>query len=259
MSTIPRAAPSRPVWAPVPFLRRARSAFAWAAVSGVLGALAIVAGRWAGENDTNGVVLALLAVVLLATAAACVALFLLAAAAGQGPGDGMSGYGAGRRVEVAWASRGHERGTVEVEDVGRGEVVALPREGQAPHVTVRLGGHDLLVQSTPGPAAPDWYTLVDDAGYTVARADAARCPGAASVRAPVDWTVRPARGPVLRLRHRPAAPVPVQVTLLDELGAAWWVRERSRAELPDDLDPASAVFVVLLVDQLARARTGQHS
>jgi hypothetical protein len=129
----------------------------------------------------------------------------------------------------------------------------LPREGQAPHVTLRVGGHDLLVQRDPNPTAPAcWYTLVDDAGHTVARADGDPCPGVEPSRAPIDWTVRPAHGPVLRLRQRPAAPVPDRVTLLDDTGAAWWVRGGRLAELPDDLDPAAAVFVVLLVDQLAR-------
>jgi hypothetical protein len=72
------------------------------------------------------------------------------------------------------------------------------------------------------------------------------------VGAPVDWTVRPARGPALRLRHRPAAARVSQVTLLDEIGTPWWVRDGRLAELPDDLDPSSAVFAVLLVDQLRR-------
>jgi hypothetical protein len=241
------------VWVPVPFLVRARAGFAWAAVSGVLGAAVIVLGVRVGEDPPNVIVLALLALIVLTIGVAGVALFLVGTAAGRGPGDGMSVYGAGRRVTVTWASRGHERGRIEVEDVGEGEVVALRRDGAAPHVTVRLGGHDLLLHGGPGPEEPEWYTLVDDAGYTVARADAARLPGADARAAPADWTVRPARGPALRLRHRPGAAVVSQVTLLDEIGTPWWVRDGRLAELPDELDPSSAVFAVLLVDQLRRS------
>jgi len=236
------------VWVPVPFLVRARAGFAWAAVSGVLGAGVIVLGARVGEDPSSAIVLALLALIVLTIGVAGLALFLIGAAAGRGPGDEMSAYGAGRRVTVTWASRGHERGRIEVEDVGEGEVVALRRDGAAPHVTVRLGGHDLLLHGGPGPEEREWYTLVDDAGYTVARADAARLAGAG----PVDWTVRPARGPALRLRHRPGAAVVSQVTLLDETGTPWWVRDGRLAELPDELDPSSAVFTVLLVDQLRR-------
>ena len=254
MSATRGAAPSRPVWVPEPFLVRARTGFAWAAVSGVLGAVVIWLGRVVGDDDGDLVILALLALILLTITVACVALFLIAAAAGRGPGDAMSTYGAGRRVEVTWTSHGHERGRVEVEDVGEGEVVVLRRHGadQSSHVTVALGGHHLVLQGGPSASAPEWYTLVDDDGRTVARADAARCPGVAPARAAADWTVRPVRGPALRLRHRPAAAVPTQVTLLDENGTAWWVRDGRLAELPDDLDPASAVFLVLMVDQLRR-------
>lgn len=254
MSTVPRAAP-RPVWVPVPFLVRSRTAFTWLAVSGVLGAVAIVAGHRVGENDTNGVVLALIALVLLALTAVIVGLLLVVGAALRGPGDGMSAYGAGRRVEVTWASYGRERGRIEVEDVGEGEVVALGRHGgdEPPHVTLGLGAHHLVLQGGPSATAPTWYTLVDDDGSTVARADAALRPGAVSGRATADWTVRPARGPALVLRHRPGQASPAHVTLLDELGTAWWVRDARLAELPDELDPASAVFVVLLVDQLRRS------
>jgi hypothetical protein len=253
MSTTPRAA-ARPVWVPVPFLVRARTGFVWMAASGVLFVVSIQAGAWVGEDDTTPVVLAFTALVCLTILAACTGFFVMVAAANRGPGDGMSAYGAGRRVEVTWASHRHERGRVEVEDIGEGEVVVLPREGGAPHVTLRLGGHDLLVQGGPGPTATEWYTLVDDAGYTVARADAARHPGADPGWEPVDWTVRPARGPALRLRHRPHGPLPARVTLLDDLGTAWWVRNARCAELPDDFDPASAVFVVLMIDQLRTIR-----
>jgi hypothetical protein len=259
MSTVPRAA-SRPVWVPEPFLARSRTAFIWLAVSGVLGALAIVAGRRVGENDTTGVVLALIALVLLALTTVIVGLLLVVGAALRGPGDAMSAYGAGRRVEVTWASHGRERGGIEVEDVGEGKVVALGRLGddrygddEPPHVTLGLGAHHLVLQGGPSAAAPTWYTLVDDNGYTVARADAALWPGAETGRATADWTVRPVRGPALVLRHRPDRASPAHVTLLDELGTAWWVRDARRAELPDELDPASAVFVVLLVDQLRRS------
>lgn len=244
-------APSRPVWQPIPFLVRARKGFAWAAVSGVLAVALAVLLR---AQDTSLLVPAVL--VLLAGILAVVALAVLAlhAALRAGPGDGMSTYGPGRRVEVTWASRRRDRGRVEVEDVGHGEVVALPARGRLPHVTLRLGRHDLLVQGGPGPEAPEWYTLVDDDGYTLARAEA--FPGPASRRsragsAPVDWTVHPGHGPELRLRHGRVAQ-PARVTLLDETGTAWWVRDGRVAELPDDLDPVSAVFVVLLVDQLGR-------
>lgn len=239
------------MWVPVPFLVRARAGLAWAAVSGVLGIAVIVLGARVGEDPPTTTVLALLALGVLALAVAGLALHLVGAAAGRGPGDGMSVYGAGRRVEVTWASRGHERGRIAVEDVGEGEVVTLRRDGAAPHVTVRLGGHDLLLQGGPSPAEPAWFTLVDDAGYTVARADAARAPGA-DAGAPVDWTVRPARGPALRLRHRPGATRVSRTTLLDETGTPWWVRDGRLAELPDELDPSSAVFAVLLIDQLRR-------
>ena len=251
---MPRAA-SRPVWVPEPLLARTRTAFLWLAASGVLGAIAIIAARRAGENDTNGVVLAVLGLILLALTAVIVGLLLLVAAAGRGPGDGMSAYGAGRRVEVTWASYGRERGRIEVEDVGEGEVVALGRNGgdQPPHVTVALGAHHLVLQGGPSGTAPTWYTLVDDDGLTVARADAALRPGAESARATADWTVRPARGPALRLRHRPTQGMPARVTLLDELGTAWWVRDARLAELPDEMDPSSAVFVVLFVDLLRRS------
>lgn len=259
VSTVPRAA-ARPVWVPEPFLVRSRRAFTWLAVSGVLGAVAIVAARRVGENDTNLVVLALLGLIVLALTAVIVGLLLVVGAALRGPGDAMSAYGAGRRVELTWASSGRERGLIEVEDVGEGEVVALGRYGdnrygddEPPHVSLGLGAHHLVLQGGPSAAAPTWYTLVDDAGYTVARADAALWPGAESGRATADWTVRPARGPALVLRHRPDQARPAHVTLLDELGTAWWVRDARVAELPDELDPAAAVFVVLLIDQLRRS------
>lgn len=256
MSTTPRAATARPVWVPVPFRVRARSAFAWLAASGVLAAASFLAGVWAGEDDTTGVVLAVTALICLTITAACTGLFLLHAAGARGCGDRMSAYGAGRRVEVTWASSARDRGRIEVEDVGQGEVVALERSGedQPPHVTVGLGGHHLVLQSGPCASAPTWCSLVDDEGHTVARADAVARPGAGSTHVPADWTVRPARGSALRLRHRPDAPVPSHVTLLDELGTAWWVRDARLAELPDELDPASAVFVVLLVDHLRRSK-----
>jgi hypothetical protein len=250
MATTPRAG-ARPLWVPVPFLVRARRGFVWLAASGVLALISFLAAARAGENDTNLVVLAVTGLICSTILAACIGLFVLVAAANRGPGDGMSAYGAGRRVEVTWASHRHDRGRVEVEDIGEGEVVSLPREGGAPHVTLRLGGHDLLVQGGPDPTASEWYTLVDDAGYTVARAEAAR---AGSGRGPVDWTVWPARGPALRLRHRPHGPIPAQVTLLDDLGTAWWVRGARVAELPDELDPAAAVFVVLLIDHFRTIR-----
>jgi hypothetical protein len=256
VSAAPRAA-SRPIWVPEPFLARSRKAFTWLAVSAPLGAIAIVASWWVGENDTNLVILAWLGLILLALTTVIVGLVLLAAAAMRGPGDGMSTYGAGRRVEVTWASTGRERGRITVEDVGEGEVLVFGRNGDAdgapPHVTLRLGEHDLLLQGGPTAEAPTWYTLVDDRGLTVARADAVLRPGTESARATADWDVHPALGPALRVRHRPHHGVPARVTLLDELGTAWWVDDARRAELPDELDPASAVFVVVLVDMFRRS------
>lgn len=242
------------MWVPVPFLVRARRPGAWAAVSGVLATVALVL-RGDGVSPLVGV--AVLVLVAAALGAALAAVRAAVRALGQGPGDGMSAYGAGRRVEVIWASRRREHGRIEVEDVGHGEVVALfsGHGDEPPHVAVRLGGHDLLLQGGPGPGGIAWYTIVDDAGYTLARADASPGPGN---DAPVDWTIRPGHGPALRLRHRRGAR-PARVTLLDRTGGAWWVREGRRAELPDELDPVSAVFVVLLIDQLGRGAPRDRS
>jgi hypothetical protein len=250
----PRA-PFRPVWVPVPFLARSRKGLAWTAVTGVLAVAVLVLVAQLDEGVSLPTVLAALALAGLTLVAAFRAVRAIVAAVEVGPGDAMSVYGPGRRVEVTWTSRGREHGRIAVEDVGHGEVVALRRDGPVPsaHVTVRLGGHDLLLQGDPSVEAT-WYTVVDEDGYTLARADASPGPvrrGLVTRLAPVDWTVSPARGPVLRLRHGRGAHPP-QVTLLDDTGTAWWVREGRLAELPDDLDPISAVFVVLLVDQLGR-------
>jgi hypothetical protein len=242
-------APSRPIWEPVPFLVRARTGLAWAAASGVLAI--VLLGLLRGSTDTALLVPALLALVAALLAVVAAAFLALTGALRAGPGDGMSTYGPGRRVEVTWASRRRDRGRVEVEDVGMGEIVALPARDadQLPHVTLRLGGHDLLMQGGPGPYA-DWYTVVDDGGYTLARAEAYPGPSRRGLT-PVDWEIHPGHGPVLRFRHGRSAQ-PTGVSLLDDTGTAWWVREARLAELPDDLDPVSAVFVVLLIDQLGR-------
>jgi len=206
-----------------------------------------------GEWPSVPLVPVLIVLVLMAVTTGVTAVRCLLVAHEVGPGDEMSAYGAGRRVEVTWTSHGHEHGRVDVEDVGRAEVVALRRRGpdQLPHVTVRLGGRHLVLQGGPGPAAPEWFTAVDDDGYTHVRAEASVGPAYGTRPGPVDWTVWPAHGPVLRLRHRPA-PHPARVTVLDATGTAWWVRDGRVAELPDDLDPAAAVFLVLLVDTLER-------
>ncbi|HWN25349.1 MAG TPA: hypothetical protein VNP37_00155 [Actinomycetospora sp.] len=257
MSAARRAAPARPVWVPVPFHVRARRGFAWAALSGVLAAATIVLVGRLEEKEPPLVLVGVGALVLVAIGAGVAAFLMVVLALEAGPGDGMSVYGAGRRVEVTWASRRRERGRVDVEDIGHGEVVALRRSraDRAPQVTLRLGGHRLVLQGGPGPAAPEWYTVVDDEGYTRARADASPGPvrrGLVAPHAPVDWTIRASRGPILRLRHGHYAQ-PSGVTLLDESGTAWRVRDGRVAELPDDLEPAAAVFVVLLVDQLGRS------
>jgi hypothetical protein len=243
-------APSRPLWAPVPFLVRARTGLAWALLSGVLAVVLLALLR--GSADTSLLLPALLVLAAALLAVVATAGHALHAALRAGPGDAMTSYGPGRRVEVTWASRRHDRGRVEVEDVGQGQIVALPARDpdDLPHVTLRLGGRDLLVQGGPGRDA-DWYTVVDDRGYTLARAEAYPGPARRRTGAPVDWEVHPGHGPVLRFRHGRGVQPP-GVTLLDDTGTAWWVREARRAELPDDLDPVSAVFVVLLIDQLGR-------
>jgi hypothetical protein len=242
-------APSRPLWQPVPFLVRARAGLAWAALSGVLAVVLVALLR--GSADTSLLVPMLLVLVAALLAVVAAAVLALQAALRAGPGDGMTCYGPGRRVEVTWASRRHDRGRVEVEDVGQGQIVALPaHDGGLPHVTLRLGGHDLVVQGGPHRDA-DWYTVVDDRGYTLARAEAYPGPARRRSAVPVDWEVHPGHGPVLRFRHVRGAQ-PTGVTLLDDTGTAWWVRGARRAELPDELDPVSAVFVVLLIDQLGR-------
>jgi hypothetical protein len=76
-------------------------------------------------------------------------------------------------------------------------------------------------------------------------------------RGRVDWTLDDGRGTTLRWRHHLADRVP-RLTLVDARGTAWLVRRTSRtalvAELPDELDPAAARALLLVIDdQLGNA------
>ncbi|MFC5138807.1 hypothetical protein ACFPK1_11235 [Actinomycetospora rhizophila] len=175
-------------------------------------------------------------------------------AVGEAPTDDVEAYGGGRRVELAWADRYATTGRMALEGGPDARVAAArdPDGKRALPATVSPRGEPAVrvAARRERPFAPAAYAVTTPEDAVTVSADE-------GPRGLVDWTLDDGRGTTLRWRHHVADRVP-RVTLVDAHGTAWWVRRTSRtalaAELPDELDPAAARALVLVVDdQLAHA------
>lgn len=191
---------------------------------------------------------------VIATPAALASLAVAVRGVGQAPTEDVDQHGDGRRVDLVWPDRYATTGRITLEEFPDARVTATrhPTGGRILPATIAVAGEPAVrvVARRDRPATATAYE-VRVAGAAIRLTDDERRDGS------VDRTLDDGRGTTLRWRHRPGVHVP-RVTLLDDQGTAWWVRRTGRtsvrAELPDELDPAAARTVVLIVeDQLTDA------
>jgi hypothetical protein len=256
---------------PATWARRRRLATARRAPFGVLLAAGLVAAacvpvihlaftdRW---RDVDGIlpeglvrltVVAVLALIVATTTAPASLVWALRAI-GEAPVDDAEAYGGGRQVDLAWPDRYATAGRMTLEGCPDARVTATrdTAGARALPATVRVAGEPGVRVAAQRPRLAEMaaYDVTTDGG-------AIRVTGDEGPGGRIDWTLDDGRGTTLRWRHRLADRVP-RVTLVDGHGTAWRVRRTSRtsvrAELPDELDPAAARALVLIVeDQLAHA------
>jgi hypothetical protein len=191
---------------------------------------------------------------IIATLSALASLVVALHGVGQAPTEDVDQHGEGRRVDLVWPDRYATTGRITLEEFPDARVTATrhPTGGRILPATVAVTGQPAVrgVARRDRPAGPTAYEITS-AGAAIRLTGDERRDGS------VDRTLDDGRGTTLRWRHRPGVHVP-RMTLLDDHGTAWWVGRTSRtsvrAELPDELDPAAARAVVLIVeDQLADA------
>ncbi|TDQ51834.1 hypothetical protein EV188_108195 [Actinomycetospora succinea] len=187
---------------------------------------------------------------VVAVCATAAGLFWAAGALGEAPTDDVEHYGGGRRGVLAWADRYATTGRTTLEDTPDARVAAA-RDVQGRRALPATVAGARVAASRERPHGVAAYSVTVPEGSVTVTADE-------GPRGLVDWTLDDGRGTTLRWRHHLADRVP-RVTLVDGHGTAWWVRRTSRtalaAEVPDELDPAAARVLVLVVDdQLANAR-----
>ncbi|MEJ2859629.1 hypothetical protein [Actinomycetospora flava] len=185
-----------------------------------------------------------LIVAVLATAAG---VFLVLGALGEAPTDDVEHYGGGRRVDLAWTDRYATTGRTTLEDAPDARVAA-GRDTQGRRALPATVAGTRVAAARERLSAPADYTVTDPVTVTAHEGP----------RGLVDWTLDDGRGTTLRWRHHVADRVP-RLTLIDAHGTGWWVRRIGRAalaaEVPDELDPAAARVLLLVVDdQLTNAR-----
>ena len=209
--------------------------------------------RW---RDADGVlpeglvrltVIAVLALVV-ATPTALASLFWALRALAEAPVEDIQEYGGGRRVDLVWPDRYATRGRVALEGFPDARVTATraPTGGRILPATIAVAGEPgvRVVAQRHRPSRTIAYEVTSP-GATIRTTSDERRDGS------VDRTLTDGHGTTLRWRHRSGTWVP-RVTLFDDRGTAWWVRRTGRtsvrAELPDELHPAAARAVVLIVE-----------
>lgn len=255
----------RAVWARRSRLATARRAPFWVLLAaGVVAACSAttlhlaLTDRW---RDADGLLpeglvrLTVLAVfaLIVALLTTVVGAIWAAGALADAPVDDVLEYGGGRRVELTWADRYATRGRMTLEELPDARVTATrgPAGGRILPATVAVaGGPGVRVVARHEASGTTAYE-VTSGGATIRLSAEERRDGS------VDRTLDDGRGTMLRWRQRPGDLVP-RVTVHDDHGSAWWVSRTSRtsvrAELPDELDPAAARAMVLIVeDQLTNA------